>query len=111
MAKTRRSFSAKYKAEVALEALREEKSISEIASERNINASLARRWRDELVDNAISAFDDPKRKREEKRKESVLKKQRDEALKSLGSAALERDWLRQVYERVNGCEPPRVGEE
>lgn len=111
MAKTRRTFSARFKAAVALEALKEEKSVSEIAAERNITASLVRRWRDELLDNAEVAFENLKRAREEKQKELVLKNQRDEALKSLGNATLERDWLRQVYERVNGCKPPQVGED
>lgn len=111
MARKRRTFSAKYKAEVALEALKEEKSISEIAADRNINPSLVRRWRDDLVGNAEMAFADAKREREEKQKELVLEKQRDEALRALGTASLERDWLRRVYEKVNGCEPPDVGED
>jgi transposase-like protein len=111
MSKKRRNYTPKFKAKLALEALKEERSVSEIASEHQLNPNLVRRWRDELATSAEKVFDQARQIKDQKKREEVLEAERDELLKAVGSATVERDWLRRVYKDVNGgAEPPRVGQ-
>ena len=111
MSKKRRNHSPQFKAKLALEALREERSISEIAAEHNLNPQLIRRWRDELASNASLVFDGVKQAKDKKAKEEALEAERDELLKAVGTATVERDWLYRVYQNVSGGqEPPRIGQ-
>ena len=111
MSRKRRNHSPQFKARLALEALKEERSVSEIAQDHNLNPNLVRRWRDELLEKADTVFDTPKQIKEQKRREEVLEAERDELLKAVGSATVERDWLRRIYKDINGGqEPPRIGQ-
>jgi len=111
MSTKRRSFTAQFKARIALEALKEERSVSEIAADHNLNPNLVRRWRDELASEAPSIFDTAKALKEQKRREEALAAERDELLKAVGTATVERDWLRRVYKDINaGAEPPSLGQ-
>jgi len=111
MSVKRRNHTPQFKARIALEALREERSASEIAAEHNLNPTLVKRWRDELAENAADVFDSARSTKEQKRREEALAAEREELLKAIGTATVERDWLRRVYKDINGgIEPPGVGQ-
>jgi transposase-like protein len=61
--KSRKQYSAKFKAKVALQAVKEEKTASELASEFEIHPTLLNKWRKELEEKAEVIFEDG-RKRE-----------------------------------------------
>jgi len=50
------SYDNVFKAKVALEALRGDKTAAEIASEYNVASSLVSKWKTELINNAGQAF-------------------------------------------------------
>jgi len=109
--KKRRVHPPQLKAKLALEALREERSVSEIAADHQLNPNLVRKWRDELVAGAAAVFDTARQAKEQQQRERVLEAERDELLKAVGAATVEREWLRRLYKDINGgCEPPRVGQ-
>jgi transposase-like protein len=111
MSEKRRNHTPKFKAKLALEALKEERSVSEIAADHNLNPNLVRRWRDDLTTNAEKVFDQSRQIKDQKLKEEALEAERDELLKAVGTATVERDWLRRVYKDINaGAKPPRVGQ-
>ena len=45
-----------FKAKIALEAMRGNRTISEIATEYNVASSLVSKWKNELISNAANAF-------------------------------------------------------
>jgi len=56
MGKVKRSFSAEFKARVAMEALKEEKTLAELASEFGVHPNLISRWKETLKDSAAEVF-------------------------------------------------------
>ena len=58
MSRTRRNFSAKFKSELVVEVLKEEKDWNTIATENNIQPDLLRNWKKEFLDKASVVFDD-----------------------------------------------------
>ena len=52
MSRTRRNFTAQFKAKLVLEVLKGEKDINTIATENNIQPNLLRNWKKEFLDNA-----------------------------------------------------------
>jgi transposase len=52
----RRRFSAAFKAQVAIEALKEQKTLSELASEYNIHSNQISNWKSEFLENSAAVF-------------------------------------------------------
>ena len=57
MKKTRRKFSNEFKAKVAIEALRERYSLSELAQKFEIHPNQIAKWKKYFLDNATAAFE------------------------------------------------------
>jgi len=56
MRKPRRNHSAAFKARVALEAIRGEKTIAEIAAHHEVHPNQVTSWRSQLLENAAATF-------------------------------------------------------
>ena len=88
MSEKRRRYSEDFKARVALEAIKERKSISEIASEYEIHPNQVTQWKKQLLENASTSFKDGrKKKKKEENKEALLYQQ-------IGKLQVELDWLK-----------------
>ena len=55
---TRRRFSAEFKAKVALEAIRGERTISELATKHQLHPNQITQWKRHAIENLAKAFDD-----------------------------------------------------
>ncbi len=87
----RRQFSPEVRKKIAIEAVREQQSINEIAGTHEVHPAQVRKWKKELLDGAISIFEDPKRR------ESHLKiQEQQEAVlqQKVGQLTMENDWLK-----------------
>ena len=56
MRKPRRNHSAKFKAQVALEALRGEKTIAEIAAHHEVHPTQVTSWKNQVLENLAGLF-------------------------------------------------------
>lgn len=100
--KKRREYSSEYKSKLVLEVLREEKSISEIASREGINTNQLGNWRREFIEKASKIFSRNAEAEElgEKLKEAREKEREYQA--KVGQQAIEIDWLKKKSEEVLG---------
>ena len=57
MKRSRRNHSAKFKARIALEALKGEETLAELASRHGVHANQIAMWRKQLVENAGEVFE------------------------------------------------------
>jgi transposase-like protein len=85
----RRGFDAAFKARVALEALRGEKTMAQLSSEFGVHVNQIRQWRQKLLDELPSLFSD-RRSRKEKEGEELL----SELYRQIGQLKVELEWLK-----------------
>ena len=98
----RREYTPEYKARLVLEVLREEHTMSEIASREGINLKQLSNWKTEFVENAGRAFSRSKDEKAAAREVAELKaKERDYQAK-VGQLTLEVDFLKGVHEKIHG---------
>ena len=83
MSRTKRNFSAKFKSELVIELLKEEKDLNTIATENNIQPNLLRNWKKEFLDKTSVVFDDT-RKDNLKEKLALERKEKAENAKKVG---------------------------
>jgi len=84
---SKKRYTARFKAQVAIEAIREERSISEIASEHGIHPEMVRRWKRQFLENSPKVFS------QDGDEEKELQKKIDELYRQIGQLKVERDFL------------------
>jgi len=85
----RRGHDAAFKARVALEALKGEKTIVQISSEYGVHPNQIRQWRQKLLEDLPQLFSD-RRKKSERDGEELL----SELYRQIGQLKVELDWLK-----------------
>lgn len=61
----RRSFSAEFKAKVAIEALKEQQTLQELAQKHELHPNQISSWKQEFLQNSASVFTQGKKKEQE----------------------------------------------
>ena len=105
---TKKTYTPEFKMAVALDVVRGEKTLSQVASEHGVAPSLACEWRDRLVASAGDVFGKSKAERERKRAEEAARKRYDDALRTIGQLTVERDFLQRFLDD-NGYDPAAAG--
>lgn len=57
---TRKKYDAKFKAKVALEAIKERETLNELAVKYEVSPVMISRWKKEFIENSAAAFEAPK---------------------------------------------------
>lgn len=101
MSRTRRNFSAKFKADLVLEVLKGEKDLNSIATDNSIQPNLLRNWKKEFLDKASVVFDDS---REDNLKEKLAAERREktEYARKVGQLTMQVDWMKKKSEELLG---------
>jgi putative transposase len=89
MPRTRRRFSAEFKAKVALEAVRNERTTNEIASAHGIHPNQLAQWKKQLLEELPHVFSD-KRVKDNKDQEAL----EAQLYQQIGQLKVELDWLK-----------------
>jgi transposase-like protein len=102
--KKRREYSPEYKTRIVIEILREERSMSEIASREGINPNQIGNWKREFMEKARSIFSGNKEAEELREKLREAREKEREYQAKVGQQALEIDWLKKKSEEALGEE-------
>ena len=92
MSKTRKKHSPVFKAKVALEAVREHRTIAALARHYQLNANQIYKWKRQFLENASAIFEVNKTRQDATSRE-------DELLKKIGELTVERDFLSRALNR------------
>lgn len=94
MKKSRRKFTAEFKAKVAIEAIKEIKTISELAQLYQVHPNLITHWKKEFLANAGKVFNASNDESEEVKK---LKKENEELIHQIGQLSVDINWLKKRF--------------
>jgi transposase-like protein len=90
MRNKRKQYSPQFKAQVALEAVKGEKTVSELASQYTLHPTVINGWKKQLLEQASEVFEKPNSV--QKGKENT-EAQIDELYRQIGQLKVERDFL------------------
>lgn len=85
----RKQFTGTFKGKVALEALRETKTLSELASEYAVHPNQIKNWKSHLVGHIDELFTDKRRKGDLEQAELVA-----DLYRQIGQLSVELEWLK-----------------
>jgi transposase len=92
--KTRRRFSAEFKAKVALEAIKGHQTVAELATKHELHPTQITAWKREAIEKLAKVFDD---------KGTEIQANRDAEMTKLhakiGQLVVERDFLAKAFDR------------
>jgi transposase len=92
--KTRRRFSADFKAKVALEAIRGERTIAELAMKYQLHPNQITQWKRQAIEKLAGVFDDKTSSLQMSREAEVTKLHA-----KIGQLVVERDFLANAFDR------------
>lgn len=95
----RRTYKAEEKANIVLQLLREERTISQIAAETGIHPTVLTRWKAEAIDNLPSLFTRGASETEKMRKQYEAEK--EELTRQIGQLTIEVNWLKKKSAEVH----------
>ncbi len=85
----RRNFPAKFKAKVALEAAKEQQSLSELSAKHEVHANMISTWKRALIERAEELFDNKRGRKSAEEAELI-----DRLYRQVGQLQVELDWLK-----------------
>jgi transposase-like protein len=88
MGRTRRRFSAALKAQVALEAIKGQRTVTELAGEHQVHPGQITQWKQQLLASAERVFSDAKVSEKKEQEELVAR-----LYQQIGQLKVELDWL------------------
>lgn len=86
---------AEFKKRIALEALKEQKTVREIATEYEVNPMQVCKWKKALYENATQLFESPNRKRDV---EKSMQEREAKLHEKIGQLTVELDWMKKKLE-------------
>ncbi len=91
----RKSYTAEFKAKVALEATKGDKPLFELASKYDVHPNQIRQWKKELLNNLPDIFSGKKTKQEKQQEHNEAK-----LFEEIGRLKVEVDWLKKKSDEL-----------
>jgi len=98
----RNKFDEQFKATVALEAIKDELTLQELAEKYQVHPNQISLWKKKLLEQSAVLFERKNKKDEEFNK---LKKEQQELFRQLGEMRYENEWLKKKYRQLYGKDP------
>jgi len=95
MVNMRKSYDATFRAKVALESVKGEKTLAELSSEFSVHPNQIRNWRKQLLEMLPDLFTDRRKKRDKDQEELI-----SELYRQIGQMKVELDWLKKKSQRL-----------
>jgi len=93
---TRKSYDSRLKVQVALEALKNQRTIAQIASEYRVHPNMVTQWKQRLLNELPDIFNNKHQKN--KQDNETLQ---DELYRQIGQLKVELDWLKKKSGVIN----------
>jgi len=93
MKRTKRKFSASFKAKVAIEALKENDTLAELAKKYDVHPNMISKWKQEFEERSSEIF-------ETKAPEKESDEQLEKLYAKIGQLEMERDWLKKISKKA-----------
>jgi transposase-like protein len=89
----RRKFTAAFKAQVAIEALRERESLAELAKRFELHPNMISKWKQEFVSRSSEIF-------ETQAPELTLEAEQEKLHALIGKLQVENEWLKKTAKKI-----------
>jgi transposase len=92
MKKSRRKFSSAFKAQVAIEALKERESLAELSTRFEVHPNMISKWKQEFVERSAGVFD--------KKAEAESGIDPEKLYAKIGQLEIENDFLKKSLKKI-----------
>lgn len=93
MKRTRRKFTAAFKAKVAIEAIKERQSLAELSKHFELHPNIITKWKKEFLENSAHVFD-------QQSKEEGKDIDMDKLYAKIGQLEIENDFLKKNLKKI-----------
>ncbi len=87
---SKKSFTSEFKSKVAIEALKGQKTVSELAAEFEVHPTQIKNWKKQLMEVSRAAFNT----KQQQKAQELAEVERDRLYAQIGQLKVELDWLK-----------------
>lgn len=92
----KKTYSKEFKAKVALEAIKEEKTLAEIAAQFEVHPNQVTQWKKKAIESIADIFAKASDKKDNSDED------RDELFRQIGQLKVENEFLKKKYQQIYG---------
>ena len=93
MKKERKKYSAAFKAQVAIEALKERLTLAELSKRFEVHPNMISKWKQEFLDRSSEIFST-------RAPEENFEAEKERLFAKIGQLEMERDWLKKISKKA-----------